>query len=184
MQNKLKIAIGFVLALALSIGAHWYYSPYIAMNSMVSAAKSKDADKFNGYVDYPSLRESFKGQFSAKLADVMGSQSSNAFSALGAMLGVTMINQMVDALVRPELVMKMMEEGKAQQPIKPANGKQTTDETSSKEPKWSFERKGVDLVLATPIQQDSKDNQPVFVFRRTGYADWKLTEVRIPALSQ
>ncbi len=184
MQNKLKIAIGFVLALALGIGAHWYYSPYIAMNSMVSAAKSKDADKFNGYVDYPSLRESFKGQFSAKLADVMGSQSSNAYGALGAMLGVTMINQMVDALVRPELVMKMMEEGKAQQPVKSANGRQATEEASSKDLKWDIDRKGIDLVLAKPIQQGPKDSSPVFVFRRTGYADWKLTEVRIPALSQ
>lgn len=183
MKNKLKIVVGALLALALGIGAHWYYSPYIAMNSMVSAAKSKDADKFNGYVDYPSLRESFKGQFSTKLADVMESKSSNPYSALGAMLGVTMINQIVDALVRPELVMKMMEEGKAQQPIKSANGKQTTDESSSKVLKWDIERKGTDLVLATPIQQDSNNSQPVFVFRRIGYADWKLTEVRIPALN-
>ena len=181
MQNKLKIAIGAMLALALSFGAHWYYSPYIAMNSMVGAAKSKDADKFNEYVDYPSLRESFKGQFSAKLADVMGSQSRNPFSAFGAMLGMTMINQMVDALVRPELVMKMMEEGKTQQPNKSANGMQNTDDSNTKAPKWDFVRKGVDLVLATPIQESSHDSQPVFVFRRTGYANWRLTEVRLPS---
>jgi hypothetical protein len=182
MQSKLKIAIAALLSLAFSVGAHWYYSPYIAMNTMVGAAKAKDADKFNEYVDYPSLRESFKGQFSAKLADVMGSQPSNAFSALGAMLGMTMINQMVDALVRPELVMKMMEEGKAQQPNKSASGKQPTDESETKAPKWEFERKGTDLVLATPIREDSKDSQPVFAFRRTGYANWKLTEVRLPAV--
>ena len=181
MQSKLKIAIGALLALALTVGTHWYYSPYIAMNSMVSAAKAKDADKFNEYVDYPNLRESFKGQFSAKMAEVMDKQPSNAFSALGAMLGMTMINQMVDALVRPELVMKMMEEGKAQQPNKSASGKQPTDDSDTKPPKWEFERKGTDLVLATPIQEGSNDSQPVFVFRRAGYANWKLTEVRLPA---
>jgi Protein of unknown function (DUF2939) len=183
MQSKLKIAIAALLSLAFSVGAHWYYSPYIAMNSMVSAAKAKDADTFNEYVDYPSLRESFKGQFSAKLADVMGSQPSNRFSALGAMLGMTIINQMVDALVRPELVMKMMEEGKAQQPNKSAGGKQTTEESNTKAPKWEFERKGTDLVLATPIQEGSNDSQPVFVFRRVGYANWRLTEVRLPAVN-
>lgn len=182
MQNKLKVAIGALLAIALSISAHWYYSPYIVLSSMVSAAKSKDADKFNEFVDYPSLRESFKGQFSTKLADVMGSQSSNPFSAFGAMLGMTMINQMVDALVRPELVMRMMEEGKAQQPNTSSNGKQATEDSNTKAPKWDFDRKGSDLVLATPIQQSSNDNQPVFVFRRTGYANWKLTEVRLPAV--
>jgi hypothetical protein len=182
MQSKLKIAIGALLALALSVGAHWYYSPYIAMNSMVSAAKAKDADKFNEYVDYPNLRESFKGQFSAKLADVMGNQPSNRFSALGAMLGMTMINQMVDALVRPELVMKMMEEGKAQQPNKSASGTQPSDESDTKAPKWELERKGTDLVLVTPIQEGSNDSKPVFVFRRAGYANWKLTEARLPAV--
>ncbi len=183
MQNKLKIVIGALIAIALCIGAHWYYSPYIAMNSMVSAAKTKDADKFNDYVDYPSLRESFKGQFSAKMAEVMGKQSNNSFSALGAMLGMTLINQMVDALVRPELVMKMMEEGKTQQPDKSANDKQTSYEPETKTPKWEFERKGTDLVLATPIQESSNESQPVFVFRRAGYANWKLTEVRLPALN-
>ncbi len=183
MKNKLKIAISALLAAALSVGAHWYYSPFIAMNSMVNAAKAKDADKFNEFVDYPSLRESFKGQFSAKMAEDMGKQSSNPYSALGAMLGMTMINQIVDALVRPELVMKMMEEGKAQQPYKSASGKQTPEESNTKDPKWEFERKGTDLVMATPIQEGSNDSQPVFVFRRAGYANWKLTEVRLPAMN-
>jgi hypothetical protein len=183
MQSKLKIFVAILLATALSVGAHWYYSPFLAMDSMVSAAKAKDADKFNEFVDYPSLRESFKGQFSAKMAEVMGKQSSNPYSALGTMLGMTMINQMVDALVRPELVMRMMEEGKAQQPNKSASGKQPTDESETKAPKWEFERKGTDLVLATPTQKDSSDSQPVFVFRRVGYANWKLTEVRLPAVN-
>jgi hypothetical protein len=182
MQSKLKIFVVILLTAALGVGAHWYYSPFIAMNSMISAAKAKDSDKFNEFVDYPSLRESFKGQFSAKMAEVMGKQSSNPFSALGAMLGMTLINQMVDALVRPELVMKMMEEGKAQQPDKSASGKQTSDDSETKAPKWEFERKGTDLVLATPIREDSKDSQPVFVFRRNGYANWKLAEVRLQAV--
>jgi hypothetical protein len=181
MQSKLKIFVAILLAAAISVGAHWYYSPFLAMDSMVSAAKAKDADRFNEFVDYSSLRESFKGQFSAKMAEVMGKQSGNPYSTLGAMLGMTMINQMVDALVRPELVMKMMEEGKTQQPNKSAGNKPTSNDSDTKAPKWEFERKGTDLVLATPIQEGSNDSQPVFVFRRAGYANWKLTEVRLPA---
>ncbi len=91
--------------------------------------------------------------------------------------------RITDALVRPELVMKMMEEGKAQQPYKSASGKQTPEESNTKDPKWEFERKGTDLVMATPIQEGSNDSQPVFVFRRAGYANWKLTEVRLPAMN-
>ena len=77
---------------------------------------------------------------------------------------------------------QQMEEGKAQQPNKPASGKQTSDESDTKAPKWEFERKGTDLVLATPIQEGSNDSPPVIVFRRAGYANWKLTEVRLPAV--
>jgi hypothetical protein len=183
MQSKLKVLVAILLAAALSVGAHWYYSPFLAMDSMVSAAKAKDGDKFNEFVDYSSLRESFKGQFTAKMAEVMGKQSGNPYSALGAMLGMTMINQMVDALVRPELVMRMMEEGKAQQPNNSEGDKPTSNDSYTKAPKWGFERKGTDLVLATPILEGSNDSQPVFVFRRAGYANWKLTEVRLPAMN-
>jgi hypothetical protein len=71
----------------------------------------------------------------------------------------------------------------AQQPNKSAGSKQTSDDSDTKAPKWEFERKGTDLVLATPIQESSNDSQPVFVFRRAGYANWKLTEVRLPAVN-
>lgn len=71
---------------------------------------------------------------------------------------------------------------KAQQPNKSAGDKQPSNDSDTKASKWEFERKGTDLVLAAPIQEGSNDSQPVFVFRRAGYANWKLTEVRLPAV--
>ena len=182
MQKTIKLVVGIFIMLLLAVGSHWYYSPYLSMNSMAKAAKAKDASKFNEYVDYPSLRESIKGQFSVKMAEVIGSQPQNAFSALGTMIGVTMVNQMVDAFLRPEMVMKMMEHGKAQIQNQSSNSKPFVDDTNSQPLKWEFDRQGTDLILATVINQDPQNSKPVFVFQRTGYANWRLTEIRLPAL--
>jgi hypothetical protein len=81
-----------VLAVA-AIGGYWYWSPYLAVRQLQTAAKEKDADAFNERVDYPKLRESLKGQFSAMLAEQLGAspnsgnEMAKAGAALGTMLG-------------------------------------------------------------------------------------------------
>ncbi len=176
-----KFVRGLIAALImalLSVGAYWYYSPYLVMRSIAAAAKAKDADKFNESVDYPRLRESLKGQFSAQMAKVVGEQSGSPFGALGAMVGMAMVNQLLDAFVRPEMVMQMMKDGQVQ------SDKTVTSPSESRndgEPEWVIERKGPDRLIAIP----KKGVVPVaadelgFVFERSGFATWKLTELRI-----
>ena len=95
------------------------------------------------------------------------------------MLGMAMVNQFVDAFVRPEMVMQMMKDGQVKVG-KPAASAPTTA-SGGDDPKWVIERKGLDRVIAIP----QKGTNPVtsedlrFVFERSGFATWKLTEVRI-----
>jgi hypothetical protein len=186
-SNRLAVAAGALLIAAT--GAYWYWSPYMAMNSMQSAAEKKDADAFNQYVDYSKLRESLKGQFSAMMTKELGKRPSggggleSAGAALGTMLGLAFADRFIDAMVRPEVVMQAMAEGKLQSP---EGGKQSDAGTPAKgdqaEIKWSVERKGVDRVVARGTQRDvSPDSIPGFVFDRSGFASWKLTEIRLPA---
>src|SRR3989442_1706189 len=122
--KTLKISIALA---ALVTAAYWYWSPLLAIRQMQSAAKAGDADAFSDHVDYPKLRESFKGQFSAMFAQKMAAQSNSdndfakAGAALGVMLGTAVVNQFVDAMVRPEVVMRAMQEGKLM-PKKSADG--------------------------------------------------------------
>ena len=51
------------------------------------------------------MRESFKGQMGALVSDSLKPDDSGA-AALGAMLGLALVNQAVDAFVRPEVVMR------------------------------------------------------------------------------
>jgi hypothetical protein len=186
--SRLAAVAGAILIAAL--GAYWYWSPYLAMNSMKEAADARDADAFNQYVDYPKLRESLKGQFSAMMTKELGSQQraggsemENAGAALGAMLGLAFADKFIDAMVRPEMVMQAMAEGKMQDPTAGAksNGAGETG-ASEKDVQWSVERKGVNRVIARGAQGEaSLENSPGFVFDRNGFADWKLTEIRLPA---
>lgn len=178
MNKLLRIVLVALVTTCVATGAYWYYSPYLAMKGIAAAAKDKDADKFNESVDYPRLRESLKGQFSAHVAKIVGDQSANAFSSLGAMLGIAMVNQMVDSFVRPEMVMQMMKDGEVKAD---KNASDASDSTNQRELKWITERKGPDRVIATPQKGTGPENAEAlaFVFDRSGFANWKLTELRV-----
>lgn len=175
---KSKFIAG-VTVLAIAVGGYWYYSPHIAMKAMQSAAQKQDADAFNERVDYPKLRESFKGQMSALMAEKVGDTS--GAGALGAMLGLAMVNQFVDALVRPEVVMRAMQSGRFQSGSG-ANKGTAESGAPSKKVDWRIKRKGVDRVIAYASEpgQPADAQATGLVFERQGFSDWKLTEIRLP----
>lgn len=178
MSKILRIVPVVLVTVCAATGAYWYYSPYLAMKGIAAAAKEKDADKFSEGVDYPRLRESLKGQFSAHVAKKVGDQRSDAFSSLGALLGIAMVNQMVDSFVRPEMVMQMMKDGEVKSDKRASD---TSGSSNQDELKWLIERKGSDRVIATPQKGTGPENAEAlaFVFDRSGFATWKLTELRI-----
>jgi len=179
---NMKSILGAAVIAVTAVGGYWYYSPHLALKSMQTAAQEKDADKFNEHVDYPKLRESFKGQMSAIMAEQLGKPGSTGAEALGAMLGGAMVNQFVDAFVRSEVVMKAMQSGELGP--KAAGGNSSSSER--KKPSWTFERKGTDKLIAYATAPDSSDKSKALgvVFERYGFADWKLTEIRFPASRQ
>ena len=174
------------------------------MRQLQSAAQKKDADAFNEHVDYPKLRESLKGQFSTMFADKLGKpdDSDNDFAkagaALGNMIGMAVVNPIVDAIVQPETIMRAMQRratiAKVGQPSDaPARSVGKQDNQAGAEPKedrlkWTYERKGVNKLVAyaTDPKNPNEKNQEKFglVLQRSGFANWKLTEVRLPALNK
>lgn len=196
MTSK-TIKAAAVIAL-VAIAGYWYWSPFLAVRQLQAAAQKKDADAFNERVDYPRLRESFKGQFSAMMAERMAEtqDSSNPFAAFGTMLGLALVNQFVDAMVRPETVMRAMQDGQLSPKAKQPSGAPSTEnpdspakaESQEDKPKWSYERKNVDKLIAYATDPKKPDvpNQEKFgmVFERNGFANWKLTEFRLPAMNK
>jgi hypothetical protein len=181
--KRQTVWVAAAVLFAVLLLAYWYRSPLIAIRQMRAAAVAGDAETFNEHVDYPRLRESLKGQLSGAIASRLTSESSGselakAGASFGAMLGMAMLDKMVDAFVRPETVMRTMQEGKMVPPSDQSHG-----DTAATEPHWEMERRGVDRMIA--YAQDpgkGKDARVGLVFDRAGFANWKLTEVRLPTL--
>ena len=182
MNNRRGAIAGVLLVVAIAVGGYWWYSPVVVLHRMQDAAARGDAQGINRYVDYAAVRESFRGQFAASLGKRIGQPADNPLSALGNMIGMAVVNQMIDALVRPEAISAAMATGR----MKPQRSDSApAQDEPNKTLEWATERKGVDTMIAHPHDA----GQPVdpkglgFVFVRHGFADWKLSEVRL-ALDQ
>lgn len=185
--GKSALAASFVTLIA--VAAYWYWSPFLAIREMQAAAKANDANTFNNHVDYPRLRESVKGQFSALMTEQMGksADSNNPFAALGSMLGLAIADKFVDAMVRPETVMRGMQSGQFT-PKQPSPDTETTpapdsSKTETNKPQWFYVRKGADKLIAYAEGSVAQDDKKLgVVFERSGFANWKITELRLPSL--
>lgn len=177
MNNRFATSLAVTVA-TLTAG-YWYFSPYLAMKATHDAAQARDAEAFNDRVDYPKLRESIKGQMTVLVTRNIGNSSSGA-QGLGAMLGLALVNQMVDAVMRPEVMMNLMQAGEVKSvPGQPSDS--DVEQTQRKKIDWTFERPSVDKVIAYAHEEGFPENGdlPSVVFERNGFADWKLTEIRI-----
>jgi hypothetical protein len=178
MKAWRKKIIGALLVLAIGIAGYWWYSPILVLHRMQDAAARNDADGINERVDYPALRESLRGQFAASLAKHVGQPADNPLSALGNMIGMAVVNQMIDTLVRPETIAAAMATGRMR-PQPPASA--PAQDKARTKMEWLTERQGVDRMIAHPHDpgQPVDPKAPAFVFVRHGFADWKLAEVRL-----
>jgi hypothetical protein len=181
MSIKTKFFAGIGILGLVAVGGYWYGSPYLAMKATQTAAQTNDAETFNEHVDYPLLRESIKGQMAAVVSEQMGDLAQSKAGAAGAALGLAMLGPMVDAFVRPEMMMKAMSNGKMLPKPGEGSGSSSADGTPKKELKWDFTRNGPNTVVAVPQDPSSTTASPGFVFKRYGFADWKLTEIRLPS---
>ena len=190
MNSRIGKSVIIVSVLALlSIAAYWYWSPFLAMRSMHAAAQSNDAEAFNAHVDYPRLRESLKGQFSAMMAEKIA-KSGDAQSpsgTIGAMLGAVMVDKVIDAMVRPDTVMRGMKSGQfVPAPMSPeatqSGGEGTAVKAGSDAEKqgWTYERKGANLLIAYPKGTAPAAEKVGIVFERSGFAHWRVVELRLP----
>lgn len=178
MNARRSAITGVLLVLAIAVAGYWWYSPILVLHRMQDAAARGDAEAINEHVDYAALRESFRRQFSESLSSRIGQPADNPLSALGNMIGMAIGGQMIDALVRPEAISAAMATGR----MKP---QQSASAAAPDEPRdkveWATERKGVDEMTAYPHDagQPVDPKAPAFVFVRHGFADWKLSEVRL-----
>ena len=177
LQQKLLATAGIVIA--AGIAAYWYWSPYLAVRELREAAMNADAVRFNEHVDFPRVRDSLKAQFAGRIDGADG----RAAGGLGGLLANALVGTVIDAAVRPETIMFAMREGRFR--IE-RNGRREdegqAEPAERKQPVWRTERQGPNTVLFH-AQRDGSDRARdgmALVMQRQGFADWKLTDIRLP----
>ena len=153
-----------LLAVAVAVAAYWYWSPLLVVHQMKEAVRAHDVAAFNSHVDFPALRENMKD-------DIAGKPSDDVLSGFGRLLG----GVVVEALVRPEAVMFVLEHGDfAKRYSERQKERERGEEPASGEakPKWVTEREGANRYIV-------RNDKVALVFVRNGFADWKLSELRL-----
>jgi hypothetical protein len=170
-RNSSKLTSWIVVALLLAAG---YYagSPYLAVAMMRRAGQEGDYASMNEYIDYARLRENFKGQFNARLVKQVTNGRSDAGTGLA--LAPLVIDQMIDAFVTPEGVASMLEGADAEEAKEGKKFDAKTDEPST------ITQGYVGGLSRFAVRIESDDVMTTVIFRRSGFATWKLTEVELP----
>jgi hypothetical protein len=190
------LTLAVLVALLVGIGGYWYVSPMWALRQMQAAARSGDATAFNDFVDYPRVRESLKQELSAQLGRSMGVSGrsedgvANAAAALGAAIGTAIAGPMVDAAVQPSVVRRAFLQGRLL-PRPSLGGATDTDppdpvgssDAGAHALTWSARHEDLDHYVADVRRVDEPESQRLgFVLERRGFAHWRLTDLRLPAL--
>jgi hypothetical protein len=177
MNNRNSLLVLLVAAL-LAAGAWYLVSPYHAMSQLRSAAIEGDVEELRERVDFPSVREKLKADLSARMAAELADDENDAGAQFGAVLGMAFIGPMIDGIVTPEMIGKMLKMG--QTDFSDAEKDEADETVEHREVDWDIEREGFSKFRAIPVKEEGEDSGG-FVFERDGLG-WKLTGIEIPDL--
>lgn len=173
---------------ALAVAAYWYWSPLLTLYQMYIAVQKGDAKAFNQHVDYPRLRENLKKEYSDKLTKKMDrhAQKHELFSYAGTAITRMVAGPMIDAMVRPDAVMGAMKLGAFKlADSAAASASSPPSDKPQKKVEWGFEHEGVNkFVFFFADSKKPKNETTRLVLERYGFADWKLTEIRLPEAAE
>ncbi|KRI50761.1 DUF2939 domain-containing protein [Acinetobacter pittii] len=175
MNKKL---IGALIAIVVVICGYLYASPYLALNSIKKAAQAGDSDIVSKYIDYPSVRQSFKDQMNAQMAKELMNQDNDGFAALGAMLASTMVDKMIDGIVTPE-GMTLMLKGKNLQDAKQDSQEAQTTE-NQEQPKPEYEAGYTSMNDFEVIIKDQDQSKEIKVLMVRDGLSWKIHKIAVP----
>jgi hypothetical protein len=178
------IRLGAAAVLLAVFGTWFYYTPYLAAKNMRAAAEAKDSVALSRYINFPSVRESLKASFNAKMLSEIGKkQDANPFAGLGAAFAMALVGPMVDAMVTPEgLAVMMKGEKPALDASKPMAVSAKAPSSASSEPdtETTMRYETFDQFVVTIKRKGTTDDPVGLVFQRDGLISWKLSAIRLP----
>ncbi len=178
-MKKIFIPLGFLmLALAGYIAA----GPFIAIHYIKSGIEQKDAEQLSEYVDFPVLRSNLKEQVYALLMQKsVAGLKDNPWEALAMGFASKLIDGMVDIIVTPSSLAKLMEG--IQPDSSPLNDAERGTFPVSRPQLFKNANFTYDRTDKFSAWIKGEHGEKIrFVFTRNGLS-WKLSNIIIPTLA-
>ncbi len=175
-----KKILGSIVALVIAIVGYLYASPYLVLNSIKTAAQNGESEKVSQYIDYPSVRQSFKDQMNAVMAKELMKQDNDGFAALGAMFASTMVDKMIDGFVTPEGMTLMLQGKDLKQSAQQSMGGQDSSNQEKEEPKPEYEAGYTSMNDFEVVIKDQDQSKEVKVLMVRDGLSWKILKIAVP----
>lgn len=173
-----KKILGSIVALVIAIVGYLYASPYLVLNSIKTAAQNGESEKVSQYIDYPSVRQSFKDQMNAMMMKEVQKQENNGFAALGAMLASAMVDKMIDAVVTPEGMTLMLQGKDLKQSV--SGNESESAESKQEEHQPDYETSYTSFNDFQVVIKDPNKSKEVKVLMVRDGLSWKINKIVVP----
>ena len=192
MRTSHKFLWGGIV-LALLAAALFYATPYITLFRIHRAVERSDAEAVSLHVDFDLLRESVRAKVTS---EITRNAPQGAMAGLGQAVALGVANQMVDSMVSPAGVMRLMEgkgaltqlSGLVQKPAAPsspvppappaAGGPSPAPEAAAA----ARERARIRVSYQdwSQVRVGLQDTPGALIFRRDGWVGWRLSAIEWP----
>jgi len=162
----------------LLVGGYYYASPYLVMNNIKDAVQAGDSEKVSAYIDFPSVRQSFKDQLNAYMVKELAIQNDNEWEALGTMIASTMVDKMVDVAVTPEGMTLMLQGKDFRDSFKPTSKENTI--SSSTKAKLDYNTRYLSVNVFELALNNSEDDKQIKVIMERDGLSWKVKKIIVP----
>ena len=181
------------IVLALLAAALFYATPYLTLFRIHRAVERSDAEAVSHHVDFDLLRESVRAKVTS---EITRNAPQGAMAGLGQAVALGVANQMVDSMVSPAGVMRLMEgkgaltqlSGLVQKPAAPsspvppappaAGGPSPAPEAAAA----ARERARIRVSYQdwSQVRVGLQDTPGALIFRRDGWVGWRLSAIEWP----
>lgn len=179
--------------LALLAAALFYATPYITLFRIHRAVERSDAEAVSRHVDFDLLRENVRTKVTS---EITRNAPQGAMAGLGQAVALGVANQMVDSMVSPAGVMRLMEgkgalaqlSGMVQKPVASsspvppappaAGGPSPAPEAAAA----ARERARIRVSYQdwSQVRVGLQDTPGALIFRRDGWVGWRLSAIEWP----
>ncbi|MFY7864582.1 DUF2939 domain-containing protein [Roseateles sp.] len=159
-----------------------YLSPYLTLQRMQAAAAAHEGERLAEWIDFPALRANLKSGVHQRLA--LARQNAQGqptpASLMGAAVAGALLGPMVDALITPDSLARLLRGQKPAQALLKPQGADKSDAEPSKRLETQMRYEGLNRFVFS-VRQAGEDEDPIdLVLSRQGLFSWRLTELRLP----